>query len=392
LSVPRSGICTTKHHRACKHSSRTILFWRTSALFSVLPRNLSNPLDSKTLDTRRIAALPEPARKSLNLIPLHAKYPNLFRLNLQGQNDRIRERLGNASRRAGASRPACRIHFKNRDTTREVVLMPFDERLFQLKLQPINQQMHADAGKCWALARAEVKRLGNHARLLPAFVECQLEVLRKYLEEVYRLRREVWLLDGNAVTPEFIRNIVVPHVFTVVVARKGAIQHELDLHAVRTGEHQRGSHILVHQMNRLQAEVANRFEIEAIELFKKESQARKVTKAPPPPREVGGLGITHTSAKPTQIPPDLPMYFPKALKARTAVILAEAVRKFQYQTQTLDLCKHVISEMIPLFCEAVRDGTMKASMALEEGLGGMGAPFARGLQRRWPAHRMGSLK
>lgn len=54
------------------------------------------------------------------------------------------------------------------------------------------------------------------------------------------------------------------------------------------------------------------------------------------------------------------------------MILAEASRKFQYQTQTLELCKHVISEMIPLFCEAVTNGTMKASAALEEGLGGMG--------------------
>lgn len=248
----------------------------------------------------------------------------------------------------------------------------FDERLFLLKIQPINQRMHGEAGKCWARARREVKRLGNRARLLPAFVECQLEVLRKYLEEVYRLRREVWVLDGNAVTPEFIRNMVVPHVFTVIAARKGAIQHELDLRATRAGDHQRGGHILVHQMNQLQGEVANQYEIEAIEISKKELQARKLTQAPSPPRAVGGLGITLPCAKPTQIPPDFPTYFPKELKARTAVILAEAVRKFQYQTQTLELCKHVISEMIPLFCEAVTNGTMKASMTLEEGLGGMG--------------------
>jgi DNA-binding XRE family transcriptional regulator len=207
------------------------------------------------------------------------KNPNLFRFSLQGQNDRISERLGNASRRAVASRPACRIHFKNRDTTREVALKPFDERLFQLKLQPMNQQMHAEAGKCWARARAEVKRLGNHARLLPAFVECQLEVLRKYLEEIYRLRREVWLLDGNAVTPEFIRNILVPHAFTVIAARKGAIQGELNRHATRTGEHQRGGHILAHQMNRLQSEVANRCEVDAIELAKQ--SARKIPATSP---------------------------------------------------------------------------------------------------------------
>jgi hypothetical protein len=249
---------------------------------------------------------------------------------------------------------------------------PFDEQLFQLKMKPINQRMHSDAGKCWGRARAEVQRLGNHAALLPTYVECQLEVLRKYLEELYELRREVWLLDGNTVTPEFIRKVVVPHAFTVIGARKGAIEHELDLLAKRTGEHQRGGHILVHQMNRLRDELATRYEIAALELLKKESRDRKVTQAPPPPREVGGLGATYSRSKPTQIPPDFPVYFPKELKARTALILAEAVRKFQYQTQTLELCKHVISEMTPHFCEAVANGTMKASMVLEEGLGGMG--------------------
>jgi hypothetical protein len=175
-----------------------------------------------------------------------------------------------------------------------VALKPFDERLFLLKLQPINQRMHAEAGKCWARARAEVKRLGNHARLLPAFVECQLEVLRKYLEEVYGLRREVWLLDGNAVTPEFIRTMSVPHAFTVIAARKGAIQHELNLHATRTGEHQRGGHILAHQMNRLQSEVANRYEIEAIELEKQaegtKPPKRLGVKLPPPTEPVNTSG------------------------------------------------------------------------------------------------------
>ena len=148
----------------------------------------------------------------------------------------------------------------------------FDERLFQLKIQPINQRMHSDAGKCWARARAEVKRLGNHAALLPTFVECQLEVLRNYLEEVYELRREVWLLDGNTVTPEFIRKIVVPHVFSVIAARKGAIQHELGLHARRAGACQGGAHYLIQKVSRLQGELANRYEVEAIELGKRRTR------------------------------------------------------------------------------------------------------------------------
>jgi len=176
---------------------------------------------------------------------------------------------------------------------------PFDERLFQLKIQPMNQRMHGDSGKCWARARAEVQRLGNRARLLPAFVEYQLEVLRKYLDEVDRLRREVWLLDGNTVTPEFIRNIVVPHVFTIIAARKGAIQHELELRTRRTGEHQRGGPILVSQMNRLQGELATRYEIEAIEL------AKQAVRRIPATNASSVVLAVHSESEPRNSPEDV---------------------------------------------------------------------------------------
>jgi hypothetical protein len=201
-------------------------------------------------------------------------------------------------------------------------------------------------------------------------------LIRDYIPDVDRACRETWLSDGNPITAEFIRNVLVQRIFNFIAAREGDSRGNLETLARRRGIG--GTHLtpalhhLVHSMSHFKSEVTTRYEIEAIELSKTESRARMVTQAPPPPREVGGLGITHSHAKPTQIPPDFPMYFPKELKARTAVILAEAVRKFQYQTQTLELCRHVISEMIPLFCEAVTTGTMKASMALEEGLGGMG--------------------
>ena len=74
--------------------------------------------------------------------------------------------------------------------------------------------------------------------------------------------------------------------------------------------------------------------------------------------------------KPTQIPPDFPAYFPNGLKARTAVILAEAARNFPHQTQTLALCKHVISEMTPLFRKAVETGTMRADLVLSDSVMG----------------------
>ncbi|PYT75896.1 MAG: hypothetical protein DMG40_27335 [Acidobacteria bacterium] len=102
------------------------------------------------------------------------------------------------------------------------------------------------------------------------------------------------------------------------------------------------------------------------------STARTITQAPAPPKEVGGTGITHArEPKTSQVPHDPPIYFPNDLWPQTNVILLEAQRKFPLQTQTLELCKHVASEMTPLFCEAVKDGKMKAGAVLREGLGGM---------------------
>lgn len=82
-------------------------------------------------------------------------------------------------------------------------------------------------------------------------------------------------------------------------------------------------------------------------------------------------GWTPIPGKPTQIPPNPPAYFPSDLWPKAVVILAEAVRKYPHQSQTLELCKHVISVMTPLFCEEVKAGKIKASAVLAEGLGGM---------------------
>ncbi|SRR6266851_601877 len=81
--------------------------------------------------------------------------------------------------------------------------------------------------------------------------------------------------------------------------------------------------------------------------------------------------LSSREPKPTQVPPSPPTYFPSDLWPKTYVILLEARKKFPYQTQTLELCKHIISEMTPLFYWAVVGGTIKAGAVFNEGLGGM---------------------
>lgn len=155
-------------------------------------------------------------------------------------------------------------------------------------MQSENQRMHAEAVKCLGRAHAEVKRLGNHARFFPALVECHLEVIQRYLKEVDRVARDVWLSDGNEITPEFIRTVLVPRISTVIAARRGAIKHELDLYHARTRQDTaRGQHCLAHEMNRFVSQTAQRYEIEAIELGKAHNLKLR---APEPIRPVSTSG------------------------------------------------------------------------------------------------------
>jgi hypothetical protein len=104
---------------------------------------------------------------------------------------------------------------------------------------------------------------------------------------------------------------------------------------------------------------------------KEAPQVRLVTQAPSPPTAVGGLGLSRSGPKPTQVPPNPPSCFPNDLWPETNLIILQARKQFPYQTHTLELCKHITSEMTPLFCKAVKAGRMKAGAVHHEGLGGM---------------------
>src|SRR5437899_5982190 len=81
--------------------------------------------------------------------------------------------------------------------------------------------------------------------------------------------------------------------------------------------------------------------------------SERISKAPRPPSEVGGCGAIH-EPKPTEVLSDLPVNYPRTLVVRTLVIIAEAVRKFSVQNETLELSKYVISELTPHFREACK--------------------------------------
>jgi hypothetical protein len=104
----------------------------------------------------------------------------------------------------------------------------------------------------------------------------------------------------------------------------------------------------------------------------RDSKVRSV-RAPAPPKALSGTGgWVPPRPKAPQIPPNPPVSFPLDLWPRTCVILAEAAKRYPDREQRMpELCRHYISEMTPLFCEAVEAGTIKGGAVLQENLGGM---------------------
>jgi hypothetical protein len=98
------------------------------------------------------------------------------------------------------------------------------------------------------------------------------------------------------------------------------------------------------------------------ETCKEDRPKRPTSKAPPPIKPLRH-SYRLTEPKATRAPLDFPPYYPDHLKLRTTVIIGEALKNFPVQTQTLELCKYVISKLTPHFCSAVRAGVLRADLA-----------------------------
>jgi hypothetical protein len=246
-------------------------------------------------------------------------------------------------------------------------LKPFDHRLLDLKLQQLSAQMQEQAGKCWGHAQEEAKRLGNQARLLPSFTECQMEALRSYLVAIDKCVREVQLMDQHSITPLFIRQVLVPRLFSVIAARKGSIQHELELQGRRSGENNAAASTqFVLKIGELESETSTRYEIEAKTLESQSVPERVVTRAPRPPSEVGGRMASYSVNPPLKVPPSPPTYFDPDLWPKASVVLIEARNRFQDHSKLFEFCTEVIEQLTPVFRVAVESGRFKARDVLSD--------------------------
>jgi hypothetical protein len=209
-------------------------------------------------------------------------------------------------------------------------MKPFDEHLYERKLQEPCDRMHRETllRRRHAQAKHAKHGQGLGTTFLVRQIDSDLGVLRDvFLPDVDRMCRETWLSDHEAITPAFIRTVLVPHVFTTIAARKGAIRGDLELLAGRTGIGGTGLtpalHHLAMEIGHLEAEIANRYEIEAIEFAKQVernvaaiSTVRTVTAAPVPLASVVGLGLAPHPTKPREVPSNPPGYFPSDLWSR----------------------------------------------------------------------------
>lgn len=139
----------------------------------------------------------------------------------------------------------------------------FDHHLLTLKLHEPSRKMHEEVSVVGRKIYAHSPHTSDlHTRLIDA----ELAILQNYLGVVDGLARQVWQLQGNAITPEFVR--AMPHILllSIIEARAGSIKHGIELHNIRTRQNQDLTPALQHLAQRiaqLVGTILNRYEAEA---------------------------------------------------------------------------------------------------------------------------------
>jgi hypothetical protein len=251
----------------------------------------------------------------------------------------------------------------------------FDEKLFDLKMGQVFPEIYGLAVDDTPLREALTIQEGSEEAPRGAYevqlIDRYLVRLREQLQGIDRIAREVWQIQGEAVTPEFVREILFPKATNLIDAWLHRYNHVWLARDTQDPYPALFRQVAVVEVPKLRGELNTRYEIEARTLEHKKAPI-SVTKAPAPITPVGGLGHAPYRPKPTEVPANPPTNFPSDLWPKTCVILADAVKTFpDRRKQMLELCKHFISEMTPLYSGAIVDGTMKADEVLREHFGGM---------------------
>jgi hypothetical protein len=253
-----------------------------------------------------------------------------------------------------------------------------DHSLVSLKLTDMAEEMLKLIHEDEARIRLENRHNSNSAAVPSLVLRMKEQHADEWAHRAYDIYCDVWRIQGRAKSASFIRAVSAQSIIPMLSARAQAIAQDLVSSSVRTGFPAQVATAMVNglqlRMRRLHERWRRKLEAEAKECEHAErtppihiddspKKAVPVTKAPPPVAEVGGRGVIH-GPKQTEVLSNLPVDYPKTLMARTFIIICEAVRKFPVQTQSLELCKEVISKLTPHFREALQSKVFQQDQAL----------------------------
>jgi hypothetical protein len=159
----------------------------------------------------------------------------------------------------------------------------FDRQLFTDKLKELSHQMQTKSMASDRKAGVASRETGGS--FLLNIVDGQLALLNEWLEGVDRVAREVWKIQGEVVTPEFVRDVLLPEGMALIESRMGAVMSNISLMALRRHDAinlQGAQHHLAMELNRLKAKVVNQYEIEAREMeYMNTRQQTRIEKSGP---------------------------------------------------------------------------------------------------------------
>jgi hypothetical protein len=149
----------------------------------------------------------------------------------------------------------------------------FDRELFTLKLCELTRQMQIKTEAASQIPRGRWGVSENRWLAYRNIVDALLPLLREWLGGADRICREVWQTQGEAITPEFVREVLLPEVMTSI--EEGS--RVASVHVVRILVWAQPSYLaqqhLAREMGRLKEELNTRYEIEARELEYREDQS-----------------------------------------------------------------------------------------------------------------------
>jgi len=135
-------------------------------------------------------------------------------------------------------------------------------------------------------------------------VDGQLFLLNEWLEGIDRTAREVWQTQGEVITPEFVRDILVPEAITLIDVRKSTVESNVTRAASKFSEDPYSArHRLAIQIGQLKARVSEKYEIE-VRTLEHEQAHKPRPRVPEPIRPVttsGSLSL-NSASKPSEVP------------------------------------------------------------------------------------------